>query len=82
MKKYQAKRFIEAIQYLGDEKTYNELLENKVPIMDREHCIAVDTMYGSIVTLSKGDYVLKHPNDGYTVCDAETFDQYYEEVKQ
>ena len=80
MKTYKYKNTVQAIQYLEDENSYNEFITNKIPVIEKEFSIAIKTSFDVIVDICKSDYVLKHYDNNYTVCNEETFNKYFEEV--
>jgi hypothetical protein len=80
MKSYRRKHNINAIQYLEDEGTHNELLSDKFPIEYKEDCIELKVSGYLNQRINKFDYVVKD-NEFYYVTTKEIFEQTFEEVE-
>lgn len=68
---------IEAVQYLGDEATYNEIIEMGCPRIERENDWAIPTLEGEM-TVSVGDYVIKGVKGEFYPCKPEIFQATYD----
>ena len=63
---------IEAVQYLGNEATYNEIISMGCPRVERENDWAIPTLEGEM-TVSVGDYVIKGIKGEFYPCKPDIF---------
>ena len=68
---------IEAVQYLGNEATYNEIISMGCPRVERENDWAIPTLEGEM-TVSVGDYVIKGVKGEFYPCKPDIFAATYD----
>lgn len=72
---------IDAVQYLSDEKTFNEIIAMGCPRVEKDTHWVIPTLEGEM-TVSHGDYVIKGIKGEFYPCKADIFEASYEEVQE